>query len=396
MSRPVLCLCRNVPSGCGVLAFRKKQRHAMAESINRHLTLVQRCTIEGFLSSGYSQRSTARALGVAPSTISREVRRYRIPDVGYAAQLAHRTAVARRHRASAQPRKVTPRHLDDIHQRLVADRSPDVIAHKTADPSLKLSTPWIYELIDRDVQAAEGDWKTMLLRKYRKRQGPRKGGGAAHLMPARVDIDQRPDDVDTRETFGHWEGDTVMGADHRGAIVTLVECQTRLMKCCAIQRKTKPATAHAIIKMMQPLVDTVKTITFDNGGEFAAHGHIADQLKCDIYFATPYHSWERGANENLNGELRRYYPKSVPLDRVERDELAKVEDQINSRYRKQLDYHNAAERFEQARTSQLEKPFIPYRLIRRCLDPQAGVTRRAIIKPHLLRPLKTYQAYVSK
>ena len=326
----------------------------MAEASNRHLTLVQRCKIEGFLSSGHSQRSIAGALGVAPSTISREIRRNRIPDVGYEAHLAHRTAVARRHRASAQPRKVTPRHLNYIYERLVADWSPDVIAHKTADPSLKLSTPWIYEPIDRDVQAGEDVWKPMLLRKYYKRRGPRKGGGAAHLIPARVDIDQRPAEVDTRETFGYWEGDTVMGADHRGAIVTLVERQTRLMKCCAIQRKTKPATAHAIIKMMQPLVDTVKTITFDNGGEFAAHGHIADQLKCDIYFTTPYHSWERGTVEHLNGELRRYYPKSEPLDRVERDELAKVEDQINARYRKKLDYHNAAERFAHERTLQRE------------------------------------------
>ena len=183
----------------------------MAEAINRHLTLVQRCKIEGFLSSGHSQRSIARALGVAPSTISRELQRNRIPDIGYDAHVAHRTAVARRRRASAQPRKATPQHLDYIHERLIADWSPDVIAHKTSDPTLKLSTPWIYELIDRDVQAGEDDWKTMLLRKYRKRRGPRKGSGPAHLIPDRVDIDQRPADVETRASFGHWEGDTVNG-----------------------------------------------------------------------------------------------------------------------------------------------------------------------------------------
>ena len=326
----------------------------MAEATNPHLTLVQRCKIEGFLSSGHSQRAIARELGVAPSTISRELQRNRIPEFGYDAQLAHRTAVARRRRASAQPRKVTPRHLEYIHERLVADWSPDVIAHKTADPCLKLSTPWIYELIDRDVQAGEDDWKTMLLRKYYKRRGPRKGGGAAQLIPNRVDIDQRPADVDSRETFGHWEGDTIMGANHRGAIVTLVERQTRLLKCRGVQRYTKRAVAHAIKIMMEPLADTVKTITFDNGGEFAGHGDIAAQLECDIYFAKPYHAWQRGTNENLNGELRRYYPKGEPLDRVERDELAKVEDQINARYRKKLGYHNAADRFAQERTIQRE------------------------------------------
>ena len=179
------------------------------------------------------------------------------------------SAGTRRRRASAQPRKVTPRHLDYFHERLVADWSPDVIAHKTSDPSLKLSTPWIYELIERDVQAGEDDWKTMLRRKCYKRRSPRKGSGTAYLIPDRVDIDQRPAEVDTRESFGHWEGDTVIGADHRGAIVTLAERRTRLMKCRGVQRYTKRAVARAITTMMQPLADTVKTITFDNGGEFA-------------------------------------------------------------------------------------------------------------------------------
>ena len=228
-----------------------------------------------------------------------------------------------------------------------------MIAHKTADPSLKLSMPWIYELIDRDVRAGDDDWTTMLLRKYRKRRGPRKGDGAAHLITDRIDIDQRAADVETQESFGHWEGDTIVGARHRGAIVTLVERQTRHLKCRAVQCKTKRAVANAIKIMMEPLADTVKTITFDNGGEFADHGDIAEYLKCDIYFAKPYHSWQRGTNENLNGEPRRYSSKCEPLDHVERDELAKVEDQINARYRKKLNYHNAAHRFEQARTLQL-------------------------------------------
>ena len=184
----------------------------MAEARNRHLTLVQRCKIEGFLPSGHSQRSIARQLGVTSTTVSREVRRNRSADGSYDAIDAHQRAVKCRHAASSRPRKVTKRHLEYIRERMIADWSPDVIAHKTTDPSLKLSTPWIYELIDRVVQAGEDDWKTMLLRKYYKRRGPRKGGGAAHLIPDRVDIDQRPTDVDTRETFGHCEGDTVNGA----------------------------------------------------------------------------------------------------------------------------------------------------------------------------------------
>ena len=326
----------------------------MAEATNRHLTLVQRCKIEAYLSSGCSQRGIARRLGASLSTISRELKRNNIPEVGYGAQLAQRSAVARRLLASTRPRKVTLRHLNYIYEHMIHDWSPDVIAHKTEDPSLKLSTPWIYELIDRGVQAGDDDWTTMLLRKYRKRRRPQKGGAAAHLIPDRVDIDQRLADIETQETFGHWEGDPVIGADHRGAIVTLVARLTRHIKCCAVQCKTKRAFAHAIVKMMQPLADTVKTITFDTGGEFADHRYIAEQLACDIYFAKPYRSWERETNENFNGELRRNYPKHEPLDRVEQDESTKVEDQINRRYRKLLSYDNAADRFAHERTNQRE------------------------------------------
>ena len=111
----------------------------------------------------------------------------------------------------------------------------------------------------------------MLRRTYYKRRGPHKGGGAADLLPDRVDIDQQPAEVDTRETFGHWEGDTVDDAEHRGVIVTLVERRTRLMKCRGVQRYTKRAVANAITTMMAPLADTVKTITFDNGGECVDH-----------------------------------------------------------------------------------------------------------------------------
>ena len=97
-----------------------------------------------------------------------------------------------------------------------------MIAHSTSDRSLKPSTPWIYELIAREVHADDDEWQTMLRHKYYKRRGPRKGSGGVHQIPRRVDIDQRATDVDTRETFGHWEGDTIIGGGHQGAFETLV------------------------------------------------------------------------------------------------------------------------------------------------------------------------------
>ena len=122
------------------------------------------------------------------------------------------------------------------------------------------------------------------------------------------------------------------------------------MKYRSIQRKTKRATVDAIIKMMQPLANT---ITLDNGSEFAGHGRITSKLEYDIYFAKPYHSWERGTNEHFNDELQRYYPKSEPFDRVERDELDKVEHRINTRYRKKIGNNNAADRIGHLQSPQL-------------------------------------------
>lgn len=326
----------------------------MAKTTYHHLTQVQRCRIEAQLSSGASYRMIARKLQLAPSTVSREVRRNRQLTGRYDAEVAQRAAAERRQRASAQPRKVTDRHLDYIYDRLEAGHSPDVISHVTTHPQLKLSTAWIYELLSREVAAGDDDWTSLLLRKFRKRRGPRRGTAGVNLIANRVDIAARPAEVDTRQTFGHWEGDTIVGARHQGAIVTLVERRSRFLVCRPVRHKTKEAVAHAIIAMMRPLQDTVKTITFDNGGEFADHTRIAQQLTCHTFFAKPYHSWQRGTNEHLNGEVRRLHPKGEPLDDLTRADTAFVAHITNQRYRKILGYRTADQCFQHERAHQLE------------------------------------------
>ena len=141
---------------------------------------------------------------------------------------------------------------------------------------------------------------------------------------------------------------------HRCAVIALVERKTRFFVCYAVPRRTKIAVANAIIAMMRAMQDTVKTITFDNGGEFADHARIAKALKCKVYFAKPYHSWERGTIENLNGELRRIHAKSEPLDGLTRADMAYAMNVINHRHRKILAYDHAAKRFEHERAIQLE------------------------------------------
>ena len=155
-------------------------------------------------------------------------------------------------------------------------------------------------------------------------------------------------------SFGHWVLDTIGGVHHRGVIVTLAERRTGHLKCRAVKHKTKRAFANAIKVMTVTLADTVKTITFESGGEFADYRQIADHLKCDIYFTKPYHASVRGTNRNLNGEVRRYDLKHEPLDHVECVELAKIEDQINVHNRKNLDYLNTTEHVANERTLQRE------------------------------------------
>ena len=174
--------------------------------------------------------------------------------------------------------------------------------------------------------------------RYQQRKGTEAG---ARLIPNRVDIDQRPHEVDDKEEIGHWEGDTVYGQD--GYFVTLTERVSKLFLTLRVANKTKKAVAEAIKQMLKPYRHLCKTITFDNGGEFAAHEEIASSLCCKIYFAKPYHSWQRGLNENTNGLLRRFFPKGMKIAGLSKKEIERAAFLINICPRKALDYLNPIE-----------------------------------------------------
>ena len=175
------------------------------------------------------------------------------------------------------------------------------------------------------------------------------------FIPNRVDIAERPPEVDTRETFGHWEGDTIIGAHHQGAIVTLVERKTRQGFCCHVSRRTKERVAAGIIAMLEGFAHTVKTMTFDNGGEFADHDDIAAALQCKTYFARPYQSRDRGTNEHYNGMLCNYYPKRMALRDIDHANLAMNVAHLNSVPREILGFEAPQTQFEREMRS-LTKP----------------------------------------
>ena len=181
---------------------------------------------------------------------------------------------------------------------------------------------------------------------YRKRYGSANNRSKNGIVD-RVDIDERPDVANNRERVGDWEADTIIGKNHKGAIVTLDERKSKLRLAMPTGTKAARAVTDAINHLLSPINAFIKTLTFDNGKEFAYHKEIASTLNCDTYFAKPYHSWERGQNENANGLLRQYFPKSMELVDIANKQVFDAVHKLNSRPRKCLNYKTPYEAFEE-------------------------------------------------
>ena len=339
-----MALCQAVVACLRVLTL--AQGHAVAKAHHR-LTLDQRCTIQAGLSRGFSKRAIGRELGVSHTTVLDEVKRNSDPDGTYRAASAHERVCERRCQASSGCRKRTEEHLNFIDECLQKGHSPDVIAHLSQDTPVSMSTPTVYKLIHMALSDGDPDgWRFFLLRVGRKKPGRTSKEASASRIPNRTGIEERPAEVNTRATVGQWEADTVVGAGNKGpVIVTLNERKTRFFLAMVVSNKTTRVVTDAIISMLASHADVIDGMTFDNGLEFAAHERVAQALDCKTYFARPYHSWERGANEHLNGELRRVFPKGMRFDDVTQAEVDAAVRQINGRIRKVLGYRTAAECF---------------------------------------------------
>jgi IS30 family transposase len=312
---------------------------------HRHLSLQERHYIEIELKNGTSQNAIAKALGRPQGTISKEISRNRGLK-GYRHKQAQRFT-NERHKDKKKNIKMTDRVKEFMRVQLESyQTSPEQIAGWLKNKhNISIHHETIYRYILQDKKENGELYKHLRhqSKPYRKRYGSTTNSSRG--IPDRVDIDQRPEEANKRERLGDWEADTVIGKNHKGAIVTLDERKSKLRLALPLKGKFADDTKDAIIELLKPLKDVVKTITFDNGKEFTKHKNIADALECDTYFAKPYHSWERGQNENANGLLRQYFPKGMELIDITKNAVIDAIDRLNNRPRKCLDFKTPYEAF---------------------------------------------------
>lgn len=303
-----------------------------------HLDLSQRYSIESLLSAGKSKNAIADKLGVHLSTIHREVKRNKDERAGlYRSILAENKCTAR-HKFKHKHTTFTPEVCSYIEGQLCEQLSPEqIVGYARLTGQECVSHERIYQHIWTDKRQGGSLYNQLRTRgkRYRKRGALKDARG---LITNRIDIDRRPEIVDRKVRFGDLEVDTIIGKKHRGAIVTINDRMTGMLKMKKVSGKQAAPVAEAIIHLLEEWKPLTHTITSDNGKEFANHQAISEELNVDFYFAKPYHSWQRGANENLNGLIRQYLPKQTDFTTISDDQLASIENKLNNRPRKRFRY----------------------------------------------------------
>jgi IS30 family transposase len=282
---------------------------------------------------------------VTQSTISRELARNKGLR-GYRFGQAQRLSEERCSARKGPARVMTPCLITRVEEILTAEQwSPEQISGALQrKDGTKVSHESIYRHIWADKE--RGGKLYLHLRQRGKKRNKRGAATAGRgLIPGRIDIDERPAIVDQQMRVGDWELDSIIGAKHKGAITSMVERKTKLTKLVLLEGATAKGTSAGIIARLEPLKEFVLTLTSDNGKEFATHGEISRNLETDFYFCHPYHSWERGLNENTNGLVRQYFPKGTDFATITPEDVQRVEDLLNNRPRKALNYHSPNEVF---------------------------------------------------
>jgi len=316
------------------------------------LTLKERIQIETLLEENKSKSYIAKTLKRARSTITREVNKWVQTDKDkYSAELAY---------WCAKDDYLNKRNTDkiSIHKKLrlyvykglLSQWTPEQIAGKLKleypnDPIMSISHESIYRYIYTQPQARlNKKLINLLVRKKTRRRPPKKRRGTGSKIINQISIDSRPKHIHLREEVGHWEGDLVIGKNHKSAIGTIVERKTRFTLIIQLKSKKAMEVANEFSKILNKLNPIYKkTMTYDNGIEMARHEKITKKTGMKIYFAHPYSSWERGTNENTNGLIRRHLPKGTDFNQISRKQLLNIQEKLNNRPRKIIGYKTPKE-----------------------------------------------------
>jgi IS30 family transposase len=310
---------------------------------NKQLTQCQRYQIQSLLQEHTSKKRIAELVDTHISSIYRELKR-NIGKRGYSALGAQDQCDIRKERYGLN-RKFTNSMETHIRAKLTKEQwSPQQIQGRAKVEGIAMvSHERIYQFIRADKQQGGDLWKeTRHKLKHRKRPVT----GSQVNIKDKVSIDLRPQIVETRERYGDWEIDTIIGKNNKGAIITLTERKSGflLMEKLKFGKEAVPL-AKVAVRLLFAYKETVHTITADNGSEFAQHQYIAKKLNAKFYFAHPYSSWERGLNENTNGLIRQYIIKGTDFDLYSDEFIALIQNKINKRPRKKLNYQTPAKIF---------------------------------------------------
>ena len=317
------------------------------------LTLAEREEISRQLAAGSRLRAIARQLGRAPSTIGRELRRAERTRSTYRATRGQHVA---RQRAQ-QPRR--PRKLlvnrplrAYVHAQLAQRWSPEQIAKRVVaaypgDTTMRVSHETIYAYL---YVLPRGELKRTLLRCLRQRHTHRTRHGLSQdrrgRIPDMLSIEERPAEVADRTVPGHWEGDLILGRRNASALGTLVERTTRTTLLVPLRAKDATSVRQAFARALRTLPQQMaRSLTYDQGKEMAAHQWFTQETRLQVYVAHPHSPWERGTNENTNSLIRQFCPKGTDCSRVSRREIKHVQDLLNGRPRKVLNWRTPSEAF---------------------------------------------------
>ena len=305
----------------------------------KQITDEERCLIDRLHAAGQSKSEIAKVIGRHKSTISREIERNSTPVTRrYNAISAERMALSRCRRVSRIGRSSWLHEA--VSDRLAMGWSPEIIAGQLEREhgSKIISYESIYRFIHSPQGRRERLNRYLLYRKAKRGRRARKTARSPNI-PDRISIHKRPPDIDKREKQGHWEGDLMCFSDQKQALLILHERKSRLTLSARLPNKRSDTVAEHIVALMEGLPKKAKkTITFDNGGEFAKHTKTAQILEVNTYFCDPYASWQKGSVENSIGRLRPDLPRKTPLKQYSDQDIEDIIMNYNDTPRKCLGF----------------------------------------------------------